>query len=716
MEVLEAFICGDVEHQIKCIRSNDNTYFDPHDLSKILGISRVRASIETFDNEEKVKLSVHTRGGNQIRHFLTELGVYRLILKSRKPVAESFKKWVCRLVQNHKNELIDRLSTRVKEMENQIANIGSMNDQLKHTCFTLKETEELQRHTTLINAYSGKNRPVVYIGKIKDVDVDAKTMLIKVGSTKCVSKRSSELGKTFGSIRFFHIIESDRFREFEEFLQEHPTIKKSIFRDPIHNGHCSNREVFLMNHQEIDVLINIANRNRKKYQLSKPLDVEEDISSEDGDEIEVSKQQPIQHPKEETIITHVYACDIRRNIAARLMGPKIQKYSSDAKTLLTTYNSYAEMCRLSGDCYARSSVQRAIEKDSIYKDFRWARLDQKMPNNTFQDLPPTKDEDMKMKVKEKENRRIALLNEEMDQIMHAFPDQVSLLKFFGLNPSSNAIKNALSCNRKVNEYWVRHWDDCNEKLKDKFLENNTLPQSRNQYNSKPILQIDSQGNVVNRIQSLERFCNDLAIGRIKAIEILNNPDTMYMDFYWRIEKPDKIPFNSSNVEINEQEEEQEEQEEESQDISHKPAHVPKKRHASVIGLKCQRYSQDGKLLRTYDTFTDIFTDKSAGDPSVTALKKAFSERKPYRDFIWLKLPREYPDDTIQDINDPIIKLDSQITHVQKPHKIIEYKDGKDVCEWNSINSLCKHLKIGRVRLLAILDNESEYKGSVWKRA
>lgn len=392
---------------------------------------------------------------------------------------------------------------------------------------------------------------------------------------------------------------------------------------------------------------------------------------------------------------------------------KIQKYSSDGKALLTTYNSFSEMCRLSGYHYARSSVQRAIDKNCIYKDFRWARLDQKMPNDTIQVLPPSKDEDLKMRVKGKENRTIALLNKEMDQIMHAFPDQVSSLKFFNLNHSSNAIKNALSCNRKVNEYWVRHWDDCNEKLKDKFLENNTLPQSRNQYNSKTILQIDSQGNVINRIHSLERFCNDLAIGRLKAIKILSHPDEKYMDFYWRMEKLDEIPSDSSAVEIKEIEEIEEQ--EETQIVSHKPAHVPKKRHASVIGNKCQRYSQDGKLLKTYDTFTDIFTDESAGDPSVTALKKAFKERKPYRDFIWLKLPREYPDDTIQDINDPIIKIDSQVSHVQKPQKIIEWRDGKKVCEWNSNNSLCKHLKIGRVRLLDILDNRAEYKGSVWTR-
>lgn len=405
----------------------------------------------------------------------------------------------------------------------------------------------------------------------------------------------------------------------------------------------------------------------------------------------------------------------KREIVNKRRGPKIQKYSIDGQNLIMTFNSYAEMLRLAGESYAQSCVRRAIKQNSIYKKFRWIHLDQELPNDTKQELkPPCNNVSIKTK---DNNHMIALLNNGKTKILHLFPDQVSVLKFLDMNPLSANIRNALNSKMLVsNQYYVERWEDCKEELKNVFLEHNSLPQTRSQFNTKPIIKSDEDGNVVHRINSLQNFCNELMIGRKKAVEILRHPNKKHMGFYWKYEEKDDDINSSFELKI----EGENEQIEKTKDIdsgstTYEPNKAPRRKHSAVIGQKCQRYTQEGRLIKTYDSFTEIFTDPEIKNPSITAMKNAFRDKKIYRDFIWLKLPRDCPDDTYQDINDPIIKNDSQPTHAQRPKIILEWKNGEIVKKWDSYNMMCKILKIGKVRLFSILDNHTEFNGSFWTR-
>ena len=43
--------------------------------------------------------SMHTLGGEQDVTFLTEKGLYKVLFKSRKPIAEKFQNWVCEVIK-----------------------------------------------------------------------------------------------------------------------------------------------------------------------------------------------------------------------------------------------------------------------------------------------------------------------------------------------------------------------------------------------------------------------------------------------------------------------------------------------------------------------------------------------------------------------------------------------------------------------------------------
>lgn len=80
---------------------NDEPLFNLNYVGGLLGIVNPRTSIDTSDSDYVIKLDDSVVGltynrnlNNRGELFLTEAGLYRLIGKSDKPIAEKFQKWV----------------------------------------------------------------------------------------------------------------------------------------------------------------------------------------------------------------------------------------------------------------------------------------------------------------------------------------------------------------------------------------------------------------------------------------------------------------------------------------------------------------------------------------------------------------------------------------------------------------------------------------------
>lgn len=63
-------------------------------------ISNVSKLVNMVDDEEKVRNITTTLGGNQEAWFLTEDGLYEVLMQSRKPIAKQFKKEVKKLLKD----------------------------------------------------------------------------------------------------------------------------------------------------------------------------------------------------------------------------------------------------------------------------------------------------------------------------------------------------------------------------------------------------------------------------------------------------------------------------------------------------------------------------------------------------------------------------------------------------------------------------------------
>ena len=69
-------------------------WFVAADVCKCLGIGNPRSSLALLDTDEKGVHTVDTPGGVQGMATVSEAGLYSLILRSRKPEARDFKRWV----------------------------------------------------------------------------------------------------------------------------------------------------------------------------------------------------------------------------------------------------------------------------------------------------------------------------------------------------------------------------------------------------------------------------------------------------------------------------------------------------------------------------------------------------------------------------------------------------------------------------------------------
>lgn len=72
----------------------ENPLFLAKDVSTWINHSQADVMIRNVDDDEKVLNIVQTLGGNQEAWFLTENGLYEVLMQSRKPIAKQFKREV----------------------------------------------------------------------------------------------------------------------------------------------------------------------------------------------------------------------------------------------------------------------------------------------------------------------------------------------------------------------------------------------------------------------------------------------------------------------------------------------------------------------------------------------------------------------------------------------------------------------------------------------
>lgn len=77
---------------VRTITRNGEPWFVANDVCQVLGMYRTQT--RRLDDDEKDVHTMHTPGGEQKINIINESGLYALILTSRKPQAQAFKRWI----------------------------------------------------------------------------------------------------------------------------------------------------------------------------------------------------------------------------------------------------------------------------------------------------------------------------------------------------------------------------------------------------------------------------------------------------------------------------------------------------------------------------------------------------------------------------------------------------------------------------------------------
>lgn len=81
-------------NEVRTVMRNGEPWFCLVDVCRVLGITNHKNVFARLDNDEKGVHEMDTLGGKQKMSIINESGLYNVILRSDKPEAKPFRKWV----------------------------------------------------------------------------------------------------------------------------------------------------------------------------------------------------------------------------------------------------------------------------------------------------------------------------------------------------------------------------------------------------------------------------------------------------------------------------------------------------------------------------------------------------------------------------------------------------------------------------------------------
>ena len=460
MDFLKTFIFNDLTHNVRVVRNDDNdTMYCASDIGTILGIKNIKQSIQDFDEDEKNMYSDIM--------FLSEQGMYKLIMRSKKVKAKSFQKWVFNSIKDIRKNGMYELQKELDELKFKYSD--DMKDSIK--LFTKYNDEEESRVSKIL-VDDCKEKTVVYYGKIKTVN-DGR-FLIKIGCTKNMKVHLHDLKQNFENMNMLKVFECDKHLDFERFLHDRCGIKEFKYNGII-NGIKVSNGVFLFTGEQIKKAFNITERNAYKFRI--------DNNKREIDEI--VEENPQVTKKSKIIDEEKESTKYEPNRGHKpTFGDKVQKYNENLE-LIETYSRIIEVMRVKQHSdFSWDGIHNAIVKKTLYKGFRWASLDKNLPDETIQDIGETC-----VKNIFKTGYAVTLTRDGKSIVkVYSSFNELGISEGF---KGSNAVLKRMNNNKPLDDGRIlKRYSDLEPAIKDEWLKNNELPVINNGRKSIGINRLD----------------------------------------------------------------------------------------------------------------------------------------------------------------------------------------------------------------------------------
>ena len=239
------------KNKIRIIGTYEEPWFVVKDLCNILGIKDNRSALRSIpDKWKKVEDSILTLGGEQIMSVINEAGLYKLIMRSNKPIAEKFQEYVCEeILPSIRKTGEFNLQKQLQDKENQ------MQKQLEEKDNKIKEIQcELNKKTAQAKKKNIKKGELIYMG-INEID----KKVFKVGITCNASSRMSGLScGTTTDFEMKHIWYTNFNKEIEDLVKKNFQEQRYTLRKELYGI-----EVYEEVYKYIDLLVKILNETER---------------------------------------------------------------------------------------------------------------------------------------------------------------------------------------------------------------------------------------------------------------------------------------------------------------------------------------------------------------------------------------------------------------------------------------------------------------------
>lgn len=521
MDIVKAFNSNNLHTEVVIKGTKTDPLFRASDIGVVLEISNIRTSIMDFDESEKVVHSMNTLGGNQEVTFLTEKGLYKMLFRSRKPIAQRFQDWVCEVIKEIRLNGLYELQKELEQTKNEMSAIETTKN--KEMEEKLIKQKELDNEKFLLKQFNNAGN-MVYIIKVKSFENGS--YVVKIGESRIgIMGRYNEHKSKYEECILLDCFCVNKSKDFEHFLHSHSIIKPNIVKNL--PNHDSENELFLIggnltykvlskivndnidnyNYKVNELLLEIENLKfkNKENAMNTHVNNDNELLKEiiHTNKILLSKVNSLEQTNKE--ILHKLNSQQEKKIVTGFnqqipnLGPRLQKINPETLQLIKVYESVTEAMNESKNI-KRPSIIKAVAENTIYCGFRWLLVERNLDPNIIYEIQPTKE------TKVQNLGYIAQLDKDKTKIVNVYIDRKTAAHFNGYT-SSSALDNPVKNNSLANGFYYMLYNNCDDELTSKFEEINGAPMLY----KNGVGQYDTNNNLIKEFECKYDCIKSLAI-------------------------------------------------------------------------------------------------------------------------------------------------------------------------------------------------------------
>ena len=493
MDIVKAFNSNSLHTEIVIRGTHEEPLFRASDIGVVLDIANIRTSIQYFDDTERHVHTLDTSTGPKHVTFLTEKGLYKVLFKSRKPIAEKFQNWVCEVIKELRLKGTYELKQQLEQAKVEILQVEDKSK--KEYDLQLAKEKILEREKVLLKEFETIGA-IFYIIKVKSFENGQ--YIVKVGESRVgILARYKEHKSKHAECLLLDCFLVNRSKDFETFIKDHDHIRPSKVTDL--PSHEKDLELFLIGKNlSYKTLLSTVNKNIKYFNDNnnevKKLELEleilktkqnsnivsDEVSNDllknllDMNKLLMNKIDNLEQMNKE-ILDKLNASQSKLvtgfNEQLVTMGPRLQKINPETLHLIKVYETVTEAMN-ENKIIKRPSINKAIQENTIYCGFRWLLVERNLDPNIIHNIEPTK------QTRSQNLGYIAKINIDKTEIINVYLDRKTAADQNGYIASAGLDHVVKNFTLSKGYYYILY-DSCEDELKDNFVIKNN--------NQEPIL-------------------------------------------------------------------------------------------------------------------------------------------------------------------------------------------------------------------------------------